>query len=368
MTSLAVLDLLARGIAIGALFATAIGFARADARDVRIAGVLFCLSAAAYAINSSVPASDALGPLDVVSWLASFSGVGLFWLFVLTVFDDRRLTPVLWLPVAALFVMGLVAVTLPRGAAQGVWVVQNLLEISLGAHALMVIWRSWRGDLVERRRRLRGPFLAGVTALVIVLALVEIFESLSTDMTHLSPLLALTLALYCCMGALVFLTARSPLTGGPAPTQPASPLGRGDTTGDGLSGADRHLLAKLTHAMDEEDAWRQEGLTIGALAERLGAPEHRLRALINQRLGHRNFTAFLNSYRIAAATAALSDPARAADTVSALAFELGFASLGPFNRAFKDATGLTPTAWRDQALRATAPQDASQDAPDSGAD
>ena len=47
-----------------------------------------------------------------------------------------------------------------------------------------------------------------------------------------------------------------------------------------------------------------------------------------------------------AAKAALADPANARASISALAFDLGYASLGPFNRAFKDATGLTPTAWR----------------------
>ena len=29
----------------------------------------------------------------------------------------------------------------------------------------------------------------------------------------------------------------------------------------------------------------------------LGTPEHRLRALINRKLGHRNFSSFLNGYR-----------------------------------------------------------------------
>jgi AraC-like DNA-binding protein len=49
----------------------------------------------------------------------------------------------------------------------------------------------------------------------------------------------------------------------------------------------------------------------------------------------------------------LADPANARTPVSAIAFDLGYASLGPFNRAFKDATGLTPTAWRGRALDAS---------------
>ena len=39
-------------------------------------------------------------------------------------------------------------------------------------------------------------------------------------------------------------------------------------------------------------------------------------------------------------------------SVSTIAYELGFASLGPFNRAFRAATSVTPTAWRQEATPA----------------
>ncbi len=48
------------------------------------------------------------------------------------------------------------------------------------------------------------------------------------------------------------------------------------------------------------------------------------------------------------AEARFIDPAHAQASVSTIAFDLGFGSLGPFNRAFKDATGQTPTEWRKQ--------------------
>ena len=68
---------------------------------------------------------------------------------------------------------------------------------------------------------------------------------------------------------------------------------------------------------------------------------------INDRLGHRNFADFVNSRRIEAAKQVLADPAQARTTVAAIAYELGFASLGPFNRAFKAQTGLSPREWRN---------------------
>jgi AraC-like DNA-binding protein len=111
------------------------------------------------------------------------------------------------------------------------------------------------------------------------------------------------------------------------------------------------LLAKL-RAMMEAGAWRQEGLGIAALAHDLGTQEHRLRRLINSRLRHRNFADFVNGYRVEAAKARLADPMEAEATVASIAFDLGFGSLSPFNRAFRAATGATPTAWRRAALTA----------------
>ena len=95
-----------------------------------------------------------------------------------------------------------------------------------------------------------------------------------------------------------------------------------------------------------------DGVTEDDLATRLGVPEYRLRQLINEGLGHRNFNAFLNRYRIEETRAALADPAQKEVPVLTIAMDAGFQSLGPFNRAFKATTGVTPTEYRR--LKATA--------------
>ena len=91
-------------------------------------------------------------------------------------------------------------------------------------------------------------------------------------------------------------------------------------------------------------------LTIGSLAVELGVQEYRLRQLINEGLGHRNFNAFLNHYRLEDARGALADPAQRQVPVLTIAMDAGFQSIGPFNRAFKAATDLTPTEFRRLAL------------------
>ena len=110
------------------------------------------------------------------------------------------------------------------------------------------------------------------------------------------------------------------------------------------------LLRRLDHLMTVERIYRQEGLTIAMLAAKLDLPEHRLRQAINEGLGYRNFNAFLNRYRIDEAKAALSDPSQRDVPVLTIAMDAGFQSIGPFNRAFKADTGMTPTEFRRDAL------------------
>ena len=125
-----------------------------------------------------------------------------------------------------------------------------------------------------------------------------------------------------------------------------------------LTPADRLVLARLDKAMNESEVWRGEDLSIGGLAALVGVPEHRLRKLINGVLGHRNFASFVNSYRLQDAKSGLADPHQAQAPILVIALDAGFGSLGPFNRAFKAQTGLTPTAFRAKALGAAAVSDA----------
>jgi len=110
--------------------------------------------------------------------------------------------------------------------------------------------------------------------------------------------------------------------------------------------AEEPLYAALMQCMNDDKGYRAPGLTITALAEKLGAPEYRLRRLINGRLGHRNFADFVNGYRLAEARRRLADPEAARVPVLTIALDAGFQSIGPFNRAFKEDAGMTPVEFR----------------------
>ncbi len=106
------------------------------------------------------------------------------------------------------------------------------------------------------------------------------------------------------------------------------------------------LALALDSLINHEKVYREENLTISRLATKLAVPEYRLRRLINQRLGYRNFNAFLNTYRLQQVVAAMAEPKSSHLPILTLALDAGFQSIGPFNRAFKLQFEMTPTEFR----------------------
>ena len=78
----------------------------------------------------------------------------------------------------------------------------------------------------------------------------------------------------------------------------------------------------------------------------MNLPDHQLRVVINQQLGFENFSRFLNSYRIPAICDKLQQAEHQTTPVLTLALEAGYNSIAPFNRAFKELKGMTPTQYR----------------------
>jgi AraC-like DNA-binding protein len=343
MTPTLVLELVLRGVAIGALAASAAGLWRnASTLAMRLVTLGFFAATISYVLNSSQVIRDAMGPLIEPFHILALAGGGWLWVFIVTLFEDRRLSLWLFAPVAALTLVGFAGWAAFGPIKPAIWIGHNLIEMGLGVHALSVILTSWRGDMVEERRRMRAPFLTMVVILTFVFSIIEIGESFGVERPWYSLLAAAALAAFCLAGCVMFLQAREGLFGAPS-FHPAS------ANADGVADAAFHIERGKLDAVMAAGAWRDEGLTVAGLADKVGMPEHRLRKLINDQLGHRNFAAYLNGHRVEAAKALLADPGKARTTVAAIAFDLGFGSLGPFNRAFKEATGMTPTEWRRQA-------------------
>ena len=340
------LDAIVRGIAVGGFASLGVILAVSPQPGaVRWVGVVFFITAIGHTLDNCVILQRPNGHVSDFTRALSVMGAGAFLAFALTLFEDsRRISPWRLAPTAACLALAIAAAWSPAWCAPQVWAVYNLFTIALVAYALVVIWRGARGDLVEPRRRLRAPVMGAAAIYVLATAAQDMGANLGVHPAHAPLFQALLLAALALAGGVALLRLDPILVGAagpPAVTAASSP--------DSLDPADRATLARLARAMDEEEVWRREDLSIRALAEHVNVPEHRLRRLINGALGHRNFAAFVNARRIEAAKRALADPAQGRRPVSAIAYDLGFGSLGPFNRAFKDATGTTPTAWRQAA-------------------
>jgi len=343
-----ILEVLARGAAAGVFVGLALVIGRGGYSPARATGALFCLAAAAHTLMQLSTIELALGWAWSPLWALSLMGAGLFWAFARELFEDRqRLDARRFVPAIGLLALGVVAAVTPPAASRALWLAHNLLGAALMAHVLFVVAAGWRDDLVEARRRLRGPILAAAALYAVIVIAVQIWELLWRPADALSPVAAATLLILSLAAVGTLLQAHPELF---APSAKSQPPGASLPDKPTPSGEDAKIVGKLDRLMRGERIYREENLSIAALALRVGVPEYKLRRLINRELGHRNFNAYLNQWRLAEVTHALADPDQRDVPISTIALDAGFQSLGPFNRAFKAETGLTPTAFRAQAL------------------
>jgi AraC-like DNA-binding protein len=283
--------------------------------------------------------------IDYLVEMASVSVPALFWLFARTWFNDER--QIGWKGWAAITVSCLmVAVQIRIYAQTGapslpLAVVLRSAMFGFAAAGLWIAWKGREDDLVEGRRRIRLMLVGTVGMLVIITNAVEVLvwlgrlPEVSRNLIEFG-ILAFAFILIATMAGF----RDSDLFRTPAPRDTASTP---PTTADPLA-------ARLESWMASERPYRDETLTIAALAAQLGEQEYRLRRVINGALGHRNFAAFLNGYRLAEVKAALADPEQKEVPILTIALDAGFGSLGPFNRAFREAEGMTPSEYRRAGL------------------
>jgi len=355
---LTAIDLGLRGAASGVfLLLIFVTLLRRATSQQALLGIAMSAGGAFYAIATApfVPKSSWWWVLPILSGQPS-----MFWLWARAAFDDdfvlRRWHCVLWLGIVAFaFALTLGWFHWPALAGAGGRGLA-LVNLAFALAAAVQTVKTWRADLVARRRRLRLAMLAINVGLIVVVAAVGFAAipvavpgapgSLPTSFALFVVAMLAGLGAFAAPAAVPVNDATAAIASGNAAkqTRVAARAAAGTVMIDPI------LLRRLDHLMNVERTYRQEGLAIGALAARLDVPEHRLRQAINEGLGYRNFNAFLNRYRLEDARLALSDPAQREVPVLTIAMDAGFQSIGPFNRAFKAETGVTPTEFRREAL------------------
>lgn len=317
-------------------------------------GIAFCVSSACYLLCRPVGVYWNAGWWGLPIYLGCFSSSAVFWMLSRAWFDDRfRLR---WYHGALLLILNLAYVRnflLPEWAPRffGMQPPAEILElrelfprlISIGFVLAALIQAQFgrADDLIEARRKFRDRLVIVVGGWMVIVASVEIYllgkgHSLLLEVGNMAAITAMLIVIMAYgmrmrEGLFPQRAQPSPASMAPSAVEP-----------------DGDLLGALKRFIQDEQGYRQPGLTIAALADMLKVPEYRLRRAINGHLGHRNFSDFLNRHRIADACRQLRNPENARLPVLTIAMDVGFNSLGPFNRAFKAETGMTPVEYRQE--------------------
>ena len=90
-------------------------------------------------------------------------------------------------------------------------------------------------------------------------------------------------------------------------------------------------------------------LTIDKLATLLQTNRHHLSQVLNERI-HQSYNDFISELRVGEARRRLADPQSERYTIAAIALDSGFSAVSTFNDSFKKAYGVTPSAFRTDAL------------------
>ena len=337
-----------RGVAAGLYLATTIVIGRYMRSPSGLSGSLSYVSKAAHVLAQFPPAMAPLGAFYLLLDLPSVVGASLAWIFVTEFFEEsKRFDRRKLIPLAVVLVNAIIAKMSPPDVARGLWLLHNFITVGLMSHVLIIVVRSWGSDLVERRRLVVTPLYVFTSLYSISVAFVQTMELFTFAARQPSMFAAFTLLASSALGAFVFGQAGPELF---RQNKAAEPGAHAREPAIRLSAAEKTLVTELDRLMKVERLYRTPDLRISTLAQQLRVPEHRLRHLLNQGLGFRNFNAFIGQWRIDEARSALADPEQLLVPISTIAIDSGFQSLAPFNRAFKRETGLTPTEFRTRAL------------------
>lgn len=108
---------------------------------------------------------------------------------------------------------------------------------------------------------------------------------------------------------------------------------------------DRVIMESVDKAMSEKRLYKRPELSLDLLATATGFNRYYLSQAMNRYAG-KNFSSYVNEYRIKEAIRIMSDPENEGLTFDAVAAEAGFNDRQNFHRVFKKKTGLSPGDFR----------------------
>ncbi|WP_055395456.1 helix-turn-helix domain-containing protein [Flagellimonas eckloniae] len=111
--------------------------------------------------------------------------------------------------------------------------------------------------------------------------------------------------------------------------------------------ASEELLHSIKNLFEQEQVFLDNTISLETVAEKLHASPRKLSQAINEN-ENKNFSEFVNGYRIEKAKKLLADSDYNKEKIVAIAYDCGFSNATSFNLAFKARTQLTPSQYRKE--------------------
>lgn len=325
---------------------------------------VICLSTISYIISTMQYQSNPEFQIDLSAYWLPLQimmniGAGCLMILCYSLFQDMNRFP--------RWILGIYGIQVSLSTLRPLFVSNNLAEIdieSIGAinyfifgtlpillqfffalAATFWVIKGWQVDVVESRRLLRQLFLAvllvlffGGTASELYVMNADSAQRLTVSLykNYVSALLNFIAALFCLRFEPILQTA-------------VKTINRGQEAE--LDDEFEPDLDNFHRIFRDQKAYLEPGLSIADLAKKLAMPQYKLRHLINTKLGYRNFNALLNKFRIKDACEQFSDPEKNQSPVLTIALTVGYQSIAPFNQAFRELKGVTPTEFRKKSQR-----------------
>ncbi|PCJ26910.1 MAG: hypothetical protein COA96_04580 [SAR86 cluster bacterium] len=323
---------------------------------------LFSLCVIAYLLDDSIDidhsynfiADLVLGELPT---LAPF----LLWMIATYLFvDERKEHSLAWVAISCCFILDTYLETSfpntqglrPQSLAYVIArFLPQLILLSFPLHAIYLVIRGYKMDLLEERRKLRIAFVAGLGGVIIFILTGNIINDFFYEGLEEASELYVLISSSSLFAVALFLNLESIQT-----SKDLMIIVSEDTPGNDtdefpvntVDMTDSESARAIQHAIVNEHLYREPGFTISDLADHLNLLEYRVRKIINKSMQYKNFNQFLNTYRIEEACSLLSSTEL---PVSHIAMDVGYSSLSVFNRVFKERTNETPSEYRKRYLR-----------------
>lgn len=329
---------------IGAQLVTTTPAGERKLSDTHLYGALFAVAAVSFCLARL--AGDRLGLAAGLFAITGSATCGWSWLLSRALFRPTEARPALWPVMLVLAMVAAEAFQHLSGDrahpfARMIGNAETLLSSTMLLLALIEPLRGVHRGMERAEWRFRAVFALGY-ALLLAIAVIGIDGAPAGSVVQVwsSPIKATCAALALAgTGLAVRYRGAHPLTqkrGGR----------RRPVTAD-----ETNLGERVAAAIRDEAVYTTPELRVADVARRLGEAEYKVSQCITGPLGFRNFNHMINHVRVAAAKRKLADAAFDRLPVLTIALDCGFGSIGPFNRAFKAETGMTPLHFRQARCR-----------------